>query len=1123
MPWGLRLTSTAADRAGLLALIEQAPAALAADWLVLTTGSTHDDDHLADDARAVAFALTDALRQDDALALARRGHDVVAVAPAISDAGDVVAGRLELLTLRDGARRPLDGMTTRRAQGLLAALPSIRSRRPALPAEAVFVVDEPGATALLLERLLLLQRDDARLCEVEVADDAGTARARLLVRVAAPPLWLVDKHVDDDEGVRVFLRGTNGPPALFVAAGWQHPLGDRLAEALAARSEIGLLGADGRLWRTRAPWPERSIHDVLRPTLPPSVVTLTPRPTTREFPVRLRLGAALPGDDTLEPELFLLDDTGLDRLQDFLETATPDEHQRLLLSRVGDAQGHASFVLREAVRAGSPPLGARLQTVLGVTGHVRVAGHEGLYVPPGRRLQPSLRRDDLRALLGLHDVAAVVIDEDADGLRLLRIVALDDQPVATLVRWRATSRRQELDRLLEDAVLAFPGVTLERPREEARVRLRDALDAEAARARRTRPAVDIRPAAPTTRPTPPARGDDAALRAREAALQTHALSSAGVVDATTWAELAQVKVARIDLDDAALCAATATFLDPHSPLGPLVASAATTGSLADLIGLDEPAPLAARRLCALLLQDLAHGRVDDDVARRAALLVGRADFPVSRRLQWTTLRALFSRNDDVIGLTRAREQILGALNARGLTEALDLPRFVRGALLGRPAGGSGGSGDDDDDDDGPGARPERRALLQRWLALLAGRRRTALIRAIVASGLGRLGVDVQDAFAEAGRDAATEPGGPVPVLVDLYASRLHFAVDGATAGAAEAWRAELERVLGGTARPEDRRIAEWLVKRSAWLRAQERSEPPLGLRPALERVVTAAVQRPDVVDLPAAIADVLQVRGSYDFEVTASLEKLLGLALQNGRDDVIERCARAASSAVAGVRIQSHRIRLLGAVVRAAATAGAADLVDDGLDAIAAIAAARDVPSTRDLVAGLRPAMLALRRLGELGAARRCLDAFLPWTRQSAGRETAPLAAALAEGYRELGDEDAAAAMFDVAVAAVVAPGTGHVDRFEAGVALCTALRQWPFAERSEHCAALLSNLEVFGDTFTTGSWFRAHQVLVAERLVDCIVDTATARSSRLQAWLDADEARIRSRILADCRAVVPR
>jgi hypothetical protein len=1120
MPWGLRLTSTAADRAGLLALIEQAPAALAADWLVLTTGGTHDDHHHPDDARAVAFALTDALRQDDALALARRGHDVVAVAPAISDAGDVVAGRLELLTLRDGARRPLDGMTTRRAQGLLAALPTARSRRTTLPAEAVFVVDDPGATALLLERLLLLQRDDARLCEVDVADDDGAARARLLVRVVAPPLWLIDKHVDDGEGVRVFLRGAEGTPALFVAAGWQHPLGDRLAEALAARSEVGLLGADGRLWRTRAPWPERSIHDVLRPTLPPSVVTLSPRPTTREFPVRLRLGAALPGDDTLEPELFLLDDAGLDRLQDFLETATPDEHQRLLLSRVGDTQGHASFVLREAVRAGSPPLGARLQTVLGVPGHVRVAGHEGLYVPPGRRLQPTLRRDDLRALLGLHDVAAVVVDEDADGLRLLRIVALDDQPVATLVRWRATARRQELDRLLEDAVLAFPGVTLERPREEARVRLRDALDAEATRARRTRPAVDIRPAAPTTRTSPPARGDDTALRAREAALQTHALSSAGVLHATTWAELAQVKVARVDLDDAALCAATAAFLDPGSPLGPLVASAAATGTLPELLGLDEPSPLAARRLCALLLQDLAHGRVDDDVARRAALLIGRADFPVARRLQWTTLRALFSRSDDVIGLTRAREQILGALNARGLTEALDLPRFVRAALLRRP---SSSTNDDADDDDGPGGHQERRALLQRWLALLAGRRRTALIRAIVACGLGRLGLDVQDAFAEARRDAVTEPGGPVPVLVDLYASRLQFAVDGATAGAAEAWRGELERILGGTARPEDRRIAEWLVKRSAWLRAQERSEPPLGLRPALDRVVTAAVQRPDVADLAAAIVDVLQVRGCYDFEITASLEKLLGLALQNGRDDVIEQCARAASSAVAGVRIPSHRIRLLGAVVRAAATAGAADLVDDGLDAIAAIAAARDVPSTRDLVAGLRPAMLALRRLGELGAARRCLDAFLPWTRQSAGRETAPLAAALAEGYRELGDEDAAAAMFDVAVAAVVAPGTGHVDRYEAGVAVCTALRLWPFAERSEHCAALLSNLEVFGDTFTTGSWFRAHQVLVAERLVDCIVDTATARSSRLQAWLDADEARIRSRILADSRAVGPR
>jgi hypothetical protein len=95
------------------------------------------------------------------------------------------------------------------------------------------------------------------------------------------------------------------------------------------------------------------------------------------------------------------------------------------------------------------------------------------------------------------------------------------------------------------------------------------------------------------------------------------------------------------------------------------------------------------------------------------------------------------------------------------------------------------------------------------------------------------------------------------------------------------------------------------------------------------------------------------------------------------------------------------------AVVKAAASAGATDLVERALDDVAAIAGDRNVPSVKDLLLAVRPALFALRRLGALDAARRFLAAFEPITLVS-GKETGPLAAALAEGFHQLGEYDLA-------------------------------------------------------------------------------------------------------------------
>lgn len=1104
MPWGLHLDGTNADRAGLLVLLQRAPRAFSADWLVLEPA----------DGSPGSIVVTDGLAREEALELARLGHDVVQIAPAI-------AGSLEVIRLKTATTMPLAAMTSRRVSGLLAALRPVPHVESGVPGEAVFVVDDERESGRLLERLLLLERHDGRVCDVEV-DGAK----KLLVRVTEPPVWLLMWCSDEPaRGVRVYTRGVDDDAGLYTAFGHRHPLADRLGEALRGRSEVGLLDASGHLRRTRAPWPETTLHDALKPELPAATTILSPVPLTRRFSIQLRLGASL-NDDGQEPELFLLDDEDdLFRLESFVEGASADEHSRLLLSRVSSPTGRTTTVLREAVRAGVPRLGARIATLLQRpfeaghrnVGFVRVPSHDGLYLPPGKRLVPTQRRDDLRKLLQLDDAAAVVIDEDADGLTLTRIVKLDDEPISRLVTFLATSRRAELDRMLEEALLSFPSLALTRPKAEQRPKTPPPEKPREAKTPLRK--VTIKPAAAQQ-----AKSDDddlvdtAALQLRERELEDAIVDDAD--HAAFWAELATVKLALDDKDDAATAASVAVFLDPASPAVATLLGCST--DKADLITLctnERPTSAQAQRLCGLLLHSLTDQTergeaVDDGILQQAEKVVSVAELPVPRRLQWAVLRRLHGRANDPIGMTRAKETVVGALNQRGLTEALDLPRFMRQRLAQGDEGGRRVQ-----------PRGEQLVVVERLLPrvvdqpLEISERREALLKAIFLNGLARLGGETRD-LARAIESELPAHDGPVRILLRLYVSRAAFAVtsDGSPS-AVEAWREEVKRALAAADRVEDRRVAEWLVKRSIWLRTDANAEPALSLRPALEKILTGVRGEPGrVVD---GASQVLALTGCYDFEIAAALERLLDQALQSGREDVIEQMAEAAIRAAPGLRILAHRARLLGAVVKAAATAGAADLVERALDDVAAIAGDRNVPSVRDLLLAVRPALFALRRLGALDAARRFLSAFEPITLVS-GKETGPLAAALAEGFHQLGEYDPANALIERALGRATGDASvGHVDRYEAGAAVIGALAHWPHAVRAAHCEALFIDLRRFVDTFTTQGWFPTHQLLIAERLIECLVDDVTVRSDRLQAFLDHDEARVRRRILGDWRAAV--
>ena len=1146
MATGLRLGGNAADVVALSDLLTAVPSSMVAHYRVyrLVDGST--------------VLLADTIEPAVAM-LRQRGHDVVEDVPEL---GGVMVGN-DLVAV--------DRVLM--ADGLLAAIPTQMVTETELPDEVLFVVDGDDVCTRLLETLLLLGRDDAMVGRLVRAQSSSMT----VVRLRRPPWWVLSRVSDGDEAGIWALVAERGPstttttttttststilaePApLYVQHGRRHPLSRLLSMALAKRQETGLLWSTGVLERVGAPWVEHSIQAAIVPTMPASstATTSTMEPTTERFGVQLRLGHG--GDDNEEPELFVVDSDTLVRLQSFVDEALPDELDRVVLGRLSDSTGRSRTVVRELVRASAPRLGARLQSILSVPGHVRVPGVDGLYLPVGRRLVPMMRPRALRELLGLtsttessadHQGAdAVVVDEDSDGLRLTALTTMDAEPLSKLSTHLLTDRRTVYDRLIEDAVLAFPGVQLQRP-----ARLTPP-PPQSPRIAAVPVAVPPRPAlVPPTTISPVTPGVEqnvaqrsAALQQQEAALQTAVLGS--IEDAELWRRLARIKLT-LRRDDVVSTVATALFLGAEFSASSLSLVSPDGPPLSELVAVDRPTHAQATRLCIEVLRVLQPQRqmgtdenggservdgpandmdtravaVDDDLLHQATRTIMREDFPVPRRLQWTTLLAIARHCNDPIGLTRAKEAMLGAINSRGLTEALDLPRFVRSAVAMAEL-------DDGDSRGDRRARSERLAMVEHCLAQVVpqapstGDGRAALLRAIFSHGLARLGGNARELINAIDVDVANHDP-PVQILLRLYSARVAFVLTRSEADEQRpahdaAWKSEVQQVLQSAARPEDRRVAEWLIKRSAWLRHDHHSDAPTGLRPSLLRLIHGAVEdseRGVHVDVPRVMANLRAVPGCYDFEIAAALERLLDLALLSGRDDVIARSAAEGRDAAGHLRILAHRARLLGACVKAAAIVDDRPLVEHCLSDVSAIAGDPSVPSVRDLLLAIRPALLALRRVGANDAARRFLSAFVPLT-TTTNRETGPLSAALAQGFLQVGDHAMATELLQRGLQPVWLANTPHIDRFEAGLAVMTALVHWPADERFRLVERVVERLDVFTDTFTTSRWFPTHQVLLAERIVDTLVDNRTVSNDALHTWLDDDEARVRRRIWSEWR-----
>ncbi|PCC71845.1 hypothetical protein SAMN02745121_03197 [Nannocystis exedens] len=1093
MRFCLLLTGTASDGAALTVLAEAAPFLTERTWSVMLDMSGPGS--------ALACEALDAVLADRLLP---RG---LPLATAIEQDETLV-----LTPLRGGPPARWDLWKERSAPRLVEALRLRRVPGEPLVDEALFVMRaDSEAPRLLIERLLLLGRSDAQV--VSFVDEAAGSFA---VKVKAPPIYLM--MAARDGGGEVAVYGRHGASSLWVAWSFEHPAAGAAAASLARVNQAALVDRDGQWVRTPAEWRARAILDAAAPELEAPRVAMRSVASEVRFRVPIRLAPAALTD----PDLWLLTPEQLLELEPLIEVSTADELSRLTVARLTGADGTV-YLLRERVRPGAARMAGRVSDTLGVPGYSQVAGADNLYVPTGRRLMPVLRRDDLRALLGLERAHTVVITEDHDGPRVVTIVEVDEQPLQRWIDYVATDRRLELDKLLERSVFEFPEVTIEWPKEarQPAPKRPQTREGPVKRAPPPKPVVVEEPAS--------AIDVDAAAHLRALREQVRALErrvvAGGCEEPEVWQELGEIKAALGDGDEAADCFEMA-LLHGGPPYDAKLAArllSATRGSdsddaLMEWVVADRRTPADASRLGASLVARVATQRPPADELMQLALpIFADPRLPVSRRLAWAVLAGWHRHARDRLGITRAKEAILGGINERGLSELHDLPRFVRHALAREG---------DDHSDESVEARADRLqqgqlvALEAMWHeAAHAGLPEmdapTAFMRLIFAVGFARLGA----------RGLAQELIAPVELEIDvhevpnralfrLYMARLAHESSG---GSPEVWAAEVARTVESVRDPRMQQAVTWLQKRSMWLRTTYEEE---------SAARTTRFKLPAGVDV-SGLADVVAREvsvgtRSYDYLIAEAVDVCVRRALASGSDAVVAEVLASAEPGLGNIQILSHRAEAVAACIHGAASLGDDAMLGRLLETLVNIARSEKLGSARELVRATQRGLAALRRFGGLEPARALLEALARVHAYTSSDQIA-LSATVATGFVQIGEERVADEVLDTLCTQVLGGSLDYVTRAQGGLAVAQALRHWPNMTRVERFRRFVAELAVFRDTFTASRYYDTHKILILEAIVDSLADSRTRHSDRVQGFLDQEEHALRRRIVTDWSAVCGR
>jgi cellulose synthase operon protein C len=520
-----------------------------------------------------------------------------------------------------------------------------------------------------------------------------------VVRVTDPPTYTMMRALDRDAGLRAYAPDPPGQDAVFTELGYRHPLATRLA---ADPGHLLLVGPDG--WRSIEDRGWRGLDSALALEIPADRVELGTAPLAERRRIELRLA---PGRREA-PSLWVIRGGGLAAIDRMLAYLPEEVVGRLTFAATEAPPGagpDARVIIVRARTSRHPPPDLSLDAEV----YAPLAHLPDVYAPAGAIVEPPLRRERLRAILGIESgqvawLAPLGPDPARGPFRVERISDAAFAPLAEWAEYVIHASASELLPWMRATTFDFaPFVStgLEWASAPAQGKDEPAADARrAARPPRRRASIPAAPA-PAPQPIPVhVQREAPAPEVREAAprveevtidpvlvrLENEFVAMDAPADAPERLDLlVQLGGAYTRLGrrrDAGLCFARAVW-ERTGPAAEAQLDAWIT------------AELGRTKLADALDRALAQTQPGTDDVRRVAAIAARAPEPVRRdphrvhrwlddhdreldaRSMWLARVGLARlAGGDTLGLATTRDRILARL-AGGLPVERELPSFLR--------------------------------------------------------------------------------------------------------------------------------------------------------------------------------------------------------------------------------------------------------------------------------------------------------------------------------------------------------------------------------------------------------------------------------------------------------------
>jgi hypothetical protein len=965
-----------------------------------------------------------------------------------------------------------------------------------------------------------------------------------VLRCVDPPTYTIVRAIDRERGLRGFAPDPHGQETVWTELGHKHPLASRLK---AEQDHLLLVAHDG--WRNIKDDGWKSLDHALELAVGTAGVEHAATSLGARRRVELRFA---PGRRDA-PSLWVIRRGGTAAIDKLLEYLPEEVVSRLTFAaagrnatmlsvpgmRIDDIAEGAIIIRARTGRHGPPDLS------LDAEEYAPLVHMPDVYAPAGAIVEPPLRRERLRSILGIEPgqvvwLAPTIMRVPGDPIRgPFRVERILDSAFAPLSEWADYVIHASAPQLVpwQRAVVfdfaPFVSTGLEwaseRPKEEKPDRDEDRDKGRRPKPAKGRaaPAIAVSAPTPPPPPTPKAAKKEVDMSAREevsidaelAALEAEFVALDAPADAPERLELLERlgrSYARLGRRrDAGLCFARAvweaTGKDANDRMDTWLAADLGKQDASKTLGLlldnKQPSHDDVRLVAAIA----ARGDAVKKDHHRVVRWLDDHDVDLDARTLWLARAGLAKLSGgDTLGLAQARDRILARL-AGGLPVERELPSFLRFA------GRSGALGN---------ASGEHLSKALNALADKIGSTRrkpspveapkhltTAYVSFQLAHGYARIGqhVRARALVAEARQALAAVAGDAVHAyLVAAFAARVEQAVQGLPPETA------LPEPLGSQLAALDR-VARYKVDR---LREASRILEPLERPDAIgafskrqhdsrgpEFAALRALSDPTA--RAKEIARLVEVAGSSnETEKARLLDGVFDVLLELPENGAIPILGRAWPM-VASLPDARHAV-LYGEALVVAGHFGRTELVPKLLELLGD--AVKAVPGP-ELARVLDQSLRALRRIG----LRREIAELLAdvETALDAGNANIHARLALAAGLAYLGETTRALPILEQARKALNEPMT-LTQRLDLTRALAQAYAQAPIGDALAAIADLSGQLRDITDSFGTNSHYCLSVLHFVESLVLGIASDDLALGEAGRRFVEDDEHLIRRRLHRD-------